>query len=613
MKELCFLDASGGNAFMTELLEAVAGAVADEGVPVSFQADRYPPFRDGVVYVVIPHEFFELAPGGGEPTPAQLRRTVGLCVELPGTTWFAASCRHAPRLGAVVDIREGTARQLRMAGIPCTHAPLGYTEAWDHWHRDESAVRPLDVTYMGSTEGLRDEQLAGYAPTLAGRETRLLIAPAKPKPAASPSFLLGPEKFELLRSSKTLLNLHREHAEALEWPRVLQAICNGCVVVTERSVDMAPLVPGEHLVAGRPASLAALAEFLIEDPDELRRLRLGAYDFVRAELPMSTGAQRLIEVAEGLARTRLRPQTAAPVPDPPGPDPLEAAAEMVEDAILPVQRAIKRVLLETREARRAEARAAAGDARVEVVSATSAYASAEPRVTVAISLHNYESEVGAAMRSVAGSDYEDYELLVLDDASTDDSAGAVQRFMRDHDWLPASLLRHTANEGLAGTRNTLTAHARGELVFVLDADNGVYPQALGRLVAALDADPGAAFAYPMIAAHDDRGPVWVLSRFGWDPELLVEDNFVDAMALIRRRALVDVGGYCADPRLGGWEDYDLWCQFAERGWRGVQVPELLAWYRRSGHSMLSTSASDFVEARSVIAARAPEVFVGGAV
>jgi GT2 family glycosyltransferase len=85
------------------------------------------------------------------------------------------------------------------------------------------------------------------------------------------------------------------------------------------------------------------------------------------------------------------------------------------------------------------------------------------------------------------------------------------------------------------------------------------------------------------------------------------------MALIRRRALVDVGGYCADPRLGGWEDYDLWCQFAERGWRGVQVPELLAWYRRSGHSMLSTSASDFVEARSVIAARAPEVFVGGAV
>jgi glycosyltransferase involved in cell wall biosynthesis len=217
------------------------------------------------------------------------------------------------------------------------------------------------------------------------------------------------------------------------------------------------------------------------------------------------------------------------------------------------------------------------------------------------------------MRSVAGSDYEDYELLVLDDASTDDSAGAVQRFMRDHDWLPASLLRHTANEGLAGTRNTLTAHARGELVFVLDADNGVYPQALGRLVAALDADPGAAFAYPMIAAHDDRGPVWVLSRFGWDPELLVEDNFVDAMALIRRRALVDVGGYCGDPRLGGWEDYDLWCQFAERGWRGVQVPELLAWYRRSGHSMLSTSASDFVEARSVIAARAPEVFVGGTV
>jgi hypothetical protein len=438
----------------------------------------------------------------------------------------------------------------------------------------------------------------------------LLIAPAKPKPEAAPFFLLGDEKYELLRSSKTLLNLHRDGAEALEWPRVLEAICNGCVVVTERSIDMAPLVPGEHLVAGRAESLAALAQGLVERPDELSRLRLAAYDLVREELPMSIGARRLIEVAEGLARTRMRAggELLAADPAPNGRD----ATAAVEKAIEPVLRAVKRTQLGLQEARRAEARRTGGEPRAEPLVATPAYAGARPRVTVAISLFDYEREVTAALDSVAASEYDDFEVLVLDDASTDDSASTVVRYLQARPWLPAALLRHTANAGLPRTRNALTAQARGELVFVLDADNGVYPQALGRLVAALDADPGAAFAYPMIAVHEIGKPAGLLSLHEWDPSLLVDDNFIDAMALIRRSALETVGGYCTDPRLAGWEDYDLWCQFAARGWRGVHVPELLAWYRRSGHSMLTTAGSDFEEAHSVISTRAPEVF-GGAV
>jgi hypothetical protein len=119
---------------------------------------------------------------------------------------------------------------------------------------------------------------------------------------------------------------------------------------------------------------------------------------------------------------------------------------------------------------------------------------------------------------------------------------------------------------------------------MLDADNEIYPETLGRLVAALDADPDAMFAYPILAVYEAGEPADLLSTHAWDPELFRDDNFIDAMALIRRRELRELGGYAEDPRLLGWEDYDLWCRTAESGRYGVHVPEILAGYRRSAHS-----------------------------
>ena len=466
MTEICFLTASRGNAFMTELLRTVAEAVAAEGIDVSFEVDHYPPLRDGVAYVAIPHEFFELAPRASDATPGHLRRTVGFCVELPGTEWFATTCRHGKRLGALVDIRPSGVAALKMAGLDSVHAPLGYTSTWDRWDRDDTTSRPLDLLYMGSGEPRRDRLLAGYAETLVGRSARLLIPPERPKTEPGPSFLVGDEKYELLKSSKALLNLHRAGARALEWPRVLEAICNGCVVVTERSVDIAPLIPGEHLIAARAESLCLLADRLLDDPDRLSALRLSAYDFVRRELPMSTGARRLIEVAGQVVGSRLRP---VPVEEENPEAPVDGRPELVEDAVAPLRGALKRLLIETRQtvgARRARCGRRRGDTDLRERDASG---------DRGISLHNFESEIGDALASVAASAYEDYEVLVLDDASTDRSAEMVRRFFEEHPWMPAVLMAHRRNAGLPRTRNAITEHARGEFIFVLDADNGLYP------------------------------------------------------------------------------------------------------------------------------------------
>ena len=64
----------------------------------------------------------------------------------------------------------------------------------------------------------------------------------------------------------------------------------------------------------------------------------------------------------------------------------------------------------------------------------------------------------------------------------------------------------------------------------------------------------------------------------------LQGNMIDAMALVRRQAWQDVGGYTHIP--GGWEDFDFWCKLIDAGWHGVLCPERLATYYRHSSSML---------------------------
>jgi GT2 family glycosyltransferase len=225
-------------------------------------------------------------------------------------------------------------------------------------------------------------------------------------------------------------------------------------------------------------------------------------------------------------------------------------------------------------------------------------------------LYNHGDLIGEALDSLALGAGPSTELIVVDDGSTDDSLQATLRWLRAHDQVPAVVIRHERNRGLAHARNTAAQFARGRFLFLLDADNTVFPGCLERLADALRADPDAAFAYPLIARHDIFGPLGLHAPFGWDPNRLRHGNYIDAMAMIRRSALVQLGGYSTDRRLYGWEDYDLWCRMAEQGLHGVLVPSVLARYRDSGSSMRSVVDVDHTEAYAALYEHAPRLFGG---
>jgi hypothetical protein len=560
---------------------------------------------------VVPHEYYVCEPASAWPSTEQLERTIGLCVENPFTPWFDLVCELAPQFPQLLAINQSSVAALRGRGIAAEHLQLGYTRHWDRWGAADSP-RPIDVTYLGSAHPRRDALVASYGRWLWPRRTAMLVPPIATKPSARPDYLVDDAKYEHLTRSKVLVNLHQEGTSSFEWVRALQAMANGCVVVSEPSVDHHPLVPGEHFIAAAPESIPHVVEGLLLRTDRLASIRACAYETVRTELSMAVTIERLIAVAERLLAGQARPRAnASPRPAPPAPrgaweqPPPDEAARLrgavrnLSTEMLELRRTVQRLV------ERSEGRDPQSDA--EVVALTPTFRDATPRVSVAITLHNYEYEVLHALASVEASDFVDYEVLVIDDASTDRSLDAVREFLADRPWLPAALLRHPVNRGLGASRNALAGTARGEMMFVLDADNAIYPTALGRLVEALDRDPGATFAYPLIAMHRAGETIGLLSRYAWDPDGFRNGNYIDAMSLIRLDDFWALGGYTEDPRLTSWEDFHLWCACAESGRRGRLVPEVLASYRKADHSMLAWTQSDATAAWSVMHTRFPDV------
>lgn len=206
-------------------------------------------------------------------------------------------------------------------------------------------------------------------------------------------------------------------------------------------------------------------------------------------------------------------------------------------------------------------------------------------VSVAVSLFDYGAYLPECLESVAAQRHAALELIVVDDASRDNSAAVAADWMHAYQdrFVRALLLRHRHNRGLAEARNTGFAAARANWVFVLDADNAIYPRAIGRLHEVMRRGHHAV-AYSQLEFFGDELTLGFADL--WSQSQFERANHVDAMALVSRQAWREVGGYTHLD--GGWEDYDFWCKFIEHGLEGAFVPEILCRYRVHAGSMLRT-------------------------
>jgi glycosyltransferase involved in cell wall biosynthesis len=233
---------------------------------------------------------------------------------------------------------------------------------------------------------------------------------------------------------------------------------------------------------------------------------------------------------------------------------------------------------------------------------------APAEVAVIMPLYNYKATVSETLESLLEQDLERFSVVVVDDGSTDASGMLAVKFFRRHGsrFANATVIAHLRNQGVSMARNSGIAWCTEPFLFMLDADNLLRKPALSRLLDAVIVS-GAAFAYPQLSMFGNTEGIGNADI--WDPLRLRRGNYIDAMAMIRREALLAADGYAMLADDAGWEDYDLWCRFAVLGLRGVFLPEVLAEYRVHGSSRTGTqSVTSFQAMSPEMALRYPSLF-----
>jgi glycosyltransferase involved in cell wall biosynthesis len=200
----------------------------------------------------------------------------------------------------------------------------------------------------------------------------------------------------------------------------------------------------------------------------------------------------------------------------------------------------------------------------------------ELRVAVVVPCYDDGETLGDALRSLEGQ--EGHELVVVDDGSRDPE---TLRVLGDLERNGMHVV-HQENAGLSAARMAGVAATSARYVLPLDADDALAPGAVSALADALDGEPRAAMAWGDVEIWGEFDlPLRIGRRL--DPWLVAHLNTLPVASLVRRTALLDVGGW---QLRRGYEDWDLWMSFAEAGWGGVYVAVPALRYRRRGGRML---------------------------
>jgi glycosyltransferase involved in cell wall biosynthesis len=201
-----------------------------------------------------------------------------------------------------------------------------------------------------------------------------------------------------------------------------------------------------------------------------------------------------------------------------------------------------------------------------------------PAVSVLVPCFNHGHWIDEAIDSVFAQTVADWEIIVVDDGSTDAATAEKLAAYR----RPRTRVVRTENRGLPAARNLAASLATGRFYCALDADDRLARNWFARALATFERDPELAFVSHWVQAFGDEE--WEWRPEGCELSDLLVKNVVNSAALIRRDVFDAVGGFDESMRFG-CEDWDFWLRVVESGHRGYILPEPFFIYRRTPQSM----------------------------
>jgi len=203
------------------------------------------------------------------------------------------------------------------------------------------------------------------------------------------------------------------------------------------------------------------------------------------------------------------------------------------------------------------------------------------KVSVIIPCYNQGAYLEEAVASVLDQTFQDFEILVVDDGSTD---ARTVNMLRDAAWPKTRVIR-TENQGLSAARNNGIREAQGAYILPLDADDKIGKGYLEDAVRILDRHPEIGIVYCEAEHFGVRGGRWDLPEFSL--EAILWGNIIFCSAMFRKRHWEAVGGYNIN-MVYGWEDWDFWLSLIRLNLKVYKIPKIYFYYRLKDVSMVTS-------------------------
>ncbi len=222
-------------------------------------------------------------------------------------------------------------------------------------------------------------------------------------------------------------------------------------------------------------------------------------------------------------------------------------------------------------------------------------------VSIVITCYNLASVIEEAIESALYQKFDlPYEIIVVDDCSTDSSRSVLMKLQEEYPLL--RLLFNKKNFNAGPSRNRAIEAAEGEFIVSLDGDDKMDKRFLAELYPVIIEDESIGIVYSDFERFGDF-PHMVAKTYDWDLDALLRHNYIPCCCLFRKEAWRKAGGY---RNLGGWEDYDLWIAIAEAGYIGRRVPKRLFHYRQLKNNRAWQSALNSRNLRRMIKEKHPQ-------
>lgn len=203
-------------------------------------------------------------------------------------------------------------------------------------------------------------------------------------------------------------------------------------------------------------------------------------------------------------------------------------------------------------------------------------------VSIIVPCYNNESTIKETIDSIVGQTYENIEIIIVNDGSTDNSESIIKKITSENKTV-SSILQE--NSGPSYSRNQGALAANGFYLVFIDADDVIYKNFIEEYVAAFEQNNDLQLVYSRAEFFGDKKGEWILPEYNL--KNFISENCIPIFAMIKREEFLKAGMF--DSNLKYLEDWELWINITKNKNAVYRIPEILYKYRKIKNSKSLTT------------------------